>query len=108
MVTRRNPERGHGKPNTRRMKKMFQLSKEQMKSAIEENIDFLFDLYERWQDEKGHENYEDYRKAIESRLGFPVASTPKPFCFEFNDYYLMIFDDGGKIKLEILEVVKKG
>lgn len=49
--------------------------------------DFLFDLYERWQDEKEYEDIADYGKAIAKSLpaGFEfVAISKRPWGFTFR------------------------
>lgn len=67
---------------------------------------FLGMLYSRWLDEKEYEDIEDYRKAIENNLKYPITNMKKrPFSFEIatSDNFIMIV----KINSRTIELLSK-
>ena len=47
-------------------------------------IPFLLNLYERWQDEHGYENFNDYRAAAFERCPGMTALWAQPFLAEYS------------------------
>ncbi len=42
---------------------------------------FLFSLYERWQDEKEYEDFSDYAEVFKKKVPETIKGTKKPFGF---------------------------
>lgn len=49
------------------------------------NKPWLFNLYDRWQDEREYEDWNEYKKYFETHSGFKlVAASKRPFSFSFE------------------------
>ena len=95
----------------------FLVTQKQLKSILNnENFqDTIFNLYDRWQDERGYEDIKDYAKPLENIVSriigkdIKLTMTKRPFGFKFRSNYAFTTKTGETvIKTGEIAFIAKG
>lgn len=54
------------------------------KKVLDEYSNLLYNLYERWQDEKEYEDFNDYVEAFKKHIPETIKGTRRPFGFHIK------------------------